>query len=86
MLNHTKYISGLIQEISIISLGNKVQIWVSGVSTYLDVTAEVSDWLTAGILQMEVCPPQQQLLRRQFHQVRQGLPFSQQRCQRCRER
>lgn len=57
MLNHTKHISGVIQVICIISLGNNVQIWDTGVSTYLDVTAEVSDWLTASILQMEVCPP-----------------------------
>lgn len=57
MLTHTKHISGLIQVISIISLGDKVHIWATGVSTYLDVTAEVSDWLTASILQMEVCPP-----------------------------
>lgn len=51
--------------------------------TYLDVTAEVSDWLISSILQVEVCPAQQQLLWGQLHQVCQGLPFSQQRCQRC---
>lgn len=52
-----KHISGVIPAICIISLGNKVQIWDTGGSTYLDVTAEVSDWLTSSILQMEVCPP-----------------------------
>lgn len=50
-------------------------IWFTG--THLDVRAEVVDLLPTSVFQVEVGPTQQQLLRRQLHQVLQGLPISQ---------
>lgn len=44
---------------------------------HLDVRAEVVDLLPSSVFQVEVGPAQQQLLRRQFHQVLQGLPVPQ---------
>ena len=51
-------------------------------SSYLDVAAEVVDFVAACIFQVVVSPSQQELLRREFHQVLQALPFSQKSSQR----
>lgn len=37
------------------------------VETYLDVRAEVIDFLPASIFQVKVCPAQEQFFWRQFH-------------------
>lgn len=46
-------------------------------SSYLDVAAEVVDFVAACIFQVVVSPSQQKLLGRELHQVFQALPFSQ---------
>ena len=51
-------------------------------SSYLDVAAEVVDFVAACIFQVVVSPSQQQLLGRELHQVFQALPVSQKSSQR----
>lgn len=45
--------------------------------SYLDVSAEVADFVAACAFQVVISPSQQELLRGEFHQVLQTLPFSQ---------
>lgn len=49
---------------------------------YLNIRTEVGDFLPAGVVQMVVCPSQEQLLWGKFHQILQSLTFSEQCCQR----